>query len=105
MDFEYTARMRDYQDRLRFFMERHIYPNRRRYEEELSAGLNRWRVLPLIEELKPLARAEGLWNLFMPPSHGEAPVNAFRFDGPGLTNLEYAILAEEMGRVRRSGMH
>ena len=99
MDFEYTARMRDYQDRLRFFMERHIYPNRRRYEEELSAGLNRWRVLPLIEELKPLARAEGLWNLFMPPSHGEAPVNAFRFDGPGLTNLEYAILAEEMGRV------
>ena len=60
----------------------------------------RWKVLPVVEELKEKARAAGLWNLFMPPSHGATPVDdSFEFDGPGLTNLQYAFCAEEMGRI------
>ena len=60
----------------------------------------RWKVLPVVEELKDKARAAGLWNLFMPPSHGATPVDdSFEFDGPGLSNLQYAFCAEEMGRL------
>ena len=60
----------------------------------------RWKVLPVVEELKDKARAAGLWNLFMPPSHGATPVDdSFAFDGPGLSNLQYAFCAEEMGRL------
>jgi alkylation response protein AidB-like acyl-CoA dehydrogenase len=60
----------------------------------------RWKVLPVIKDLKAKARSEGLWNLFMPPSHGAAPVDdSFAFEGPGLTNLQYAFCAEEMGRI------
>jgi alkylation response protein AidB-like acyl-CoA dehydrogenase len=69
------------------------------YEAQQRAG-ERWKVLPVVEELKDKARAQGLWNLFMPPSHGTAPVDdRFEFDGPGLTNLQYAFCAEEMGRI------
>jgi acyl-CoA dehydrogenase len=68
-------------------MEEYIYPNEKRHVEEAEA-LGPWKVLPLIEELKPKARAQGLWNLFLPESE----------HGPGLTNLEYAPLCEIMGR-------
>jgi acyl-CoA dehydrogenase len=87
MDFDHTPKVRALQERLRAFMERHVYPNERRYEEELAAG-ERWQPLRLIEELKAKARASGLWNLFLP---GAA--------GADLTNLEYAPLCEIMGRV------
>ncbi|HEX6375869.1 MAG TPA: acyl-CoA dehydrogenase family protein, partial [Allosphingosinicella sp.] len=61
---------------------------------------DRWKVLPVVEELKGKAKAEGLWNLFMPPSHGAEPVDdSFEFEGEQLTNLEYALCAEEMGRI------
>jgi alkylation response protein AidB-like acyl-CoA dehydrogenase len=85
-------------ERLRAFMDEHIYPNEARYEEEAHKG-ERWKVIRVIEELKPKAHAAGLWNMFVPPSHGGVPVHEFHFDGTPLTNLEYAPLAEEMGRV------
>jgi acyl-CoA dehydrogenase len=69
-------------------MDRHVYPNQKRYREELAAG-DRWQPVALIEELKKKARAEELWNLFLPESK----------HGAGLTNLEYAPLCEIMGRV------
>ncbi len=99
MNFEYSPKTQDYLRRVKAFMDRHVYPNVERFDRELNEGGNRWKVIPVLEELKPLARKEGLWNLFMPPSHGGVPVNHFAFDGPGLTNLEYAPLSEEMGRV------
>lgn len=86
--FEPNARTADLLARLRAFMAQHIYPNEKRYYEEVAAG-DRWAHVTLIDELQPLARAAGLWNLFLP--HSE--------HGAGLTNLEYAPLCEEMGRV------
>ena len=93
MDFEYTPKVKDLQARLLAFMEEHIYPNEARYIQEIEANRasgNAWQVSKLIEELKPKARAAGLWNLFLPKSK-RVP--------QGLTNLEYAPLCEIMGRV------
>src|SRR4051812_621302 len=73
--------------KLESFMDRHIYPNEERFYRE-AEELGPWKVYPVVEELKPLARAEGLWNLFLPDSG----------HGAGLTNLEYAPLCEVMGR-------
>jgi len=84
---EPTARTRELQTRITSFMDRHVYPNEARYYQE-SQELGPWKVQPVVEELKKLARAEGLWNLFLPDSE----------HGAGLTNLEYAPLAEIMGR-------
>ncbi len=86
--FAPNPRTADLLARLRAFMEAHIYPHERRYYEEVATG-DRWAHVGLIDELKPLARAAGLWNLFLPASG----------HGAGLTNLEYAPLCEEMGRV------
>ena len=88
MNFDYSAKTLAYIGRIRAFMDAHIYPNEGTYRAQVETG-GRWKVLPLIEELKKKAKAEGLWNLFLP--HSEL--------GAGLTNLEYAPLAEEMGRV------
>jgi acyl-CoA dehydrogenase len=88
MNFDYTEKVKDYQERVSAFMDKHIYPNENRFHEEVNQG-DRWEPTTLIEDLKPLAKAEGLWNLFLPRSG----------HGPGLTNLEYAPLAEIMGRV------
>ncbi len=99
MDFEYSAKTKDMITRVRAFMDKHVYPNVERFDRELNEGGDRWKVIPVIEELKPLARKEGLWNMFVPPSHGGVPVHEFHFEGTPLTNLEYAPLAEEMGRV------
>jgi acyl-CoA dehydrogenase len=85
MDFDYSAKTLDLQKRLTAFMDENIYPNEAAYSAEIAEG-NRWSPLRLIEELKERAKAAGLWNLFLP---SEA----------GLTNLEYAPLAEIMGRV------
>ncbi len=86
MQFEFSEKTKDLQRRLRAFMDEHIYPNEHRFHEEVEQ--NRWRPTNVIEELKPKARAAGLWNLFLPESE----------NGPGLTNLEYAPLCEIMGR-------
>ena len=87
MDFEQTARGREYADRVADFIRAEIAPVERRYFAELRARDDRWVVLPVVRELKAKARAHGLWNLYLPdPAHGA-----------GLTNLEYAPLAELMG--------
>jgi acyl-CoA dehydrogenase len=86
MDFEFNARTKDLQQRLQAFMGEHVYPHEQRFEEEVRR--NRWSPSRIIEELKPKARAAGLWNLFLPGDAG----------GAGLTNLEYAPLCEIMGR-------
>ncbi|WP_136163379.1 acyl-CoA dehydrogenase family protein [Sphingomonas flavalba] len=99
MDFTLTDRQTYWRDRVRAFVEAHIRPRDDDYHAQQAEG-DRWKVLPVIEEEKARAKAEGIWNLFMPPSSGHAPVDAgFAFDGPALTNLEYALCAEEMGRI------
>src|SRR6202453_3063167 len=85
--FEISARASETKTRLEAFMDSHIYPNEGRFFRESEEG-GAWAVQPVVEELKPKAKAAGLWNLFMPD---EA-------HGPGLTNLEYAPLCEIMGR-------
>ena len=87
MNFDHTDKVRDLQRGLHEFMDRHIYPNEALYHHQIAEG-DRWQPVPIIEALKPLARAAGLWNLFLPYSE----------DGAGLTNLEYAPLCEIMGR-------
>ena len=87
MHFEYSAKTRDLLARLQAFMDEHVYPNEEAVAEQVDAGPTRWKPIPLIEELKPKARAAGLWNLFLPESEY----------GAGLTNLEYAPLCEIMG--------
>lgn len=99
MNFEYSDKTNDIVARVRAFMDKHVYPNLERFDRELNEAGDRWKVIPVLEELKPLARKEGLWNMFVPLSHGGKPVNEFHFEGTPLTNLEYAPIAEEMGRV------
>jgi len=87
MNFDHTPKVNDLRARLIAFMDERIYPNESAYEAH-CAGSDRWLPVPIIEELKPKARAAGLWNLFLPQSDR----------GAGLTNLEYAPLCEIMGR-------
>jgi alkylation response protein AidB-like acyl-CoA dehydrogenase len=97
MDFTYSERQRHWRDRVAGFMAKHVYPAVDTYNKQMEGfGSNRWQVVPVLEELKAKARAEGLWNLFLPPSpeHDED-----EFRGLGLTNLEYALCSEEMGKV------
>src|SRR5689334_8211692 len=91
MYFEHSDKVKDLQKRVSAFMDEYIYPNEKRYYAEIAE--DRWRALPVIEELKPKARAQGLWNLFLPESG----------HGAGLTNLEYAPLCEIMGRSPFAG--
>jgi alkylation response protein AidB-like acyl-CoA dehydrogenase len=99
MDFSLSSREIHWRDRVRDFIATRIRARRHEYDAQQAAGA-RWKVLPVVEELKLEARAAGLWNLFMPPSGAAEHVDdGFVFDGPGLTNLEYALCAEEMGRV------
>jgi len=88
MRFEHSAKVVDLQRRLTAFMDEHVYPNEANYHRQISDG-DRWQPAPIVEELKPKARAAGLWNLFLPESEY----------GAGLTNVEYAPLCEIMGRV------
>ena len=99
MDFTLGPAETDWRDRVRDFVDEYVRPRVRDYDAQQREG-ERWKVIPVVEELKRQARAEGLWNLFMPPSNGAASVDdSFDFDGPGLTNLQYAFCAEEMGRI------
>lgn len=87
MNFEFTDKVKALQKKLQAFMDEHIYPNEQRFMDEIDQG-DRWKPSRVIEELKPKARAAGLWNLFLPEDE----------HGAGLTNLEYAPLCEIMGR-------
>jgi acyl-CoA dehydrogenase len=98
VDFSLTDRQAHFRDRVRDFMELHVRPQVGVYLAQASAP-PRWKVLPVLVDLKAKARAAGLWNLFMPPSSGREPVDdSFVFSGEQLSNLEYAMCAEEMGR-------
>ncbi len=101
MDFQASARQREWYERVASFMDTKIYPSIPAYEEEMAVtGEDRWKVITVVEELKALAKSEGLWNLFMPPHPSDAQGSEnFVFDAPGLTNLEYAPIAELTGRV------
>ena len=99
MDFDLTERQSFFQLRVREFVENHVRPRVGDYHRQIATG-DRWQPLDLIEELKPLARKAGLWNLFMPPGGALQHVDeSFAFEGEQLTNLEYALCAEEMGRI------
>jgi acyl-CoA dehydrogenase len=98
MDFSLSTAESEWRDRVSAFMDEHVRPRTADYDAQQRDG-DRWKVLPVIEELKGKARAEGLWNLFMPPSHGATVDDSFDFEGPALSNLQYAFCAEEMGRI------
>ena len=85
---EFSEKSKQLQHRLAQFMDKHVYPNELVYKEQQAQLEDRWDSPPIMEELKTLARAEGLWNLFLPESH----------EGAGLTNYEYSPLCEIMGR-------
>jgi acyl-CoA dehydrogenase len=92
MDFDYSPRQKEWIKRVSDFMDHHIYPAETKYAaqmEEATKKGNRWIVVPVVEELKKIAKSQGLWNMFLP--HSE--------HGAGLSNLEYSPLAELMGRV------
>ena len=98
MDFDYSPKTKELQAKLTQFMEDYIYPAEKDYAAEMAANTaagKRWTPLQTIEQLKPKAQAAGLWNLFLPVDTAEAS----GYHGAGLTNAEYAPLAEIMGRV------
>jgi len=88
MRFEHSAKVVELQQRLTAFMQEHVYPNEPTFHRQIAEG-DRWQPTQIVEELKPKARAAGLWNLFLPESDY----------GAGLSNVEYAPLCEIMGRV------
>src|SRR5215469_9092408 len=88
MDFDLSPKTERLRGQVRAFMEREIYPAERVFERQIEEAPSRWQIPPIMEELKKKARADGLWNLFLPESEL----------GAGLTNLEYAPLCEIMGR-------
>jgi acyl-CoA dehydrogenase len=90
MDFAHSPQAQALLDRLRTFMTDHVYPNEERYYQQVAA--DRWAMPPILETLMARAKADGLWNLFLPQSEHR----------PGLRNVEYAPLCEEMGRVHWS---
>ena len=92
MDFEYSDTVKTLKAELEEFMNAYVYPAEKLYEEQLDQADNRWATPPIMAELKAKAKAAGLWNLFIPTEHSE-------HGGRGLTNLDYAPLAEIMGRV------
>ena len=101
MDFSYSPRTRELQAQLQRFMDEHVYPAEPAWWAEIEANTaagKRWTPLEVIEKLKPKARAAGLWNLFLPPS-ADGHKNTSGNYGVGLSNQEYAPLAEIMGRV------
>ncbi len=89
MDFEYSDKVKELINRVTSFMEEYVYPNEEKMHEQVD--LDPWSTPPLMEELKAKARSQGLWNLFLPVAYGKYSA--------GLTNLEYAPLAEIMGKV------
>jgi alkylation response protein AidB-like acyl-CoA dehydrogenase len=94
MDFTMSTKQKEWLDRLQSFMNNNIRLEVPTYNKQEEGG-PRWKVIPIIEDLKNKAKAEGLWNMFLPPS----PHEDDEFRGAGLSNLEYALLAEQMGRI------
>ena len=99
MIFEHSEETKHLISRVQQFMDEHIYPNLETYHRQEHEG-NRWKAVPIVDELKAKAKAQGLWNMFMPPHSGQVHVDdTFEFEGLQCTNLQYAALAEIMGKV------
>ncbi|WP_019516998.1 acyl-CoA dehydrogenase family protein [Sphingomonas sp. Mn802worker] len=99
MDFTLSERETYFRDRVKAFIDAEIAPRNHEYHQQSHQG-ERWKVIPVIEEVKAKAKAAGLWNFFMPPHSGQTHVDeTFEFEGTQLTNLEYALCAEEMGKI------
>ena len=99
MDFQLSDRETHFRDRVKAFIDTRIRPRHADYLAQQREG-ERWKVIPVIEQMKAHAKAEGLWNLFMPPTSGAPHVDdSFVFEGTQLSNLEYALCAEEMGKI------
>ena len=99
MDFTLSDRETYFRDRVVAFIDQHIRPRQPDYDRAHHEG-DRWGVNPVIEEVKEIAKAQGLWNFFMPPHSGQTHVDdSFEFEGTQLTNVEYALCAEEMGKI------
>ncbi|MEO8153528.1 MAG: acyl-CoA dehydrogenase family protein [Rhizobacter sp.] len=97
MNFTMSERQTHWRERVVVFMDKYVYPAVPTYYAQMKAfGENRWQVVPVVEELKAIAKKEGLWNLFLPVD--SLPEDS-PYRGAGLTNLEYALCAEEMGKV------
>ena len=88
MEFEYSKRTKEYMEQLTEFMNKHVYPNEKTFQDQLASQSPRWQIPAIMEELKAKAKERGLWNLFLPESRR----------GAGLSNLDYAPLCEVMGR-------
>jgi acyl-CoA dehydrogenase len=89
MDFEYSPKVSALRHKVREFIDTYIEPNEHEFEQQLAK--NPWETPEIVQRLKPEARKQGLWNLFLPQVYGQ--------HSAGLTNAEYAPLAEQMGRV------
>ena len=99
MDFEIAPKQRQFLDRVVAFIDAEIKPAIPTYTEQHDTG-ERWKVIPIVEELKAKAKKAGLWNFFMPPHSGQTHVDdTFQFEGIQLTNLEYSLIAEQMGKI------
>lgn len=99
MDFTLSERETFFRDRVKTFIDQNIRPRQGEHDRQEHEG-ERWKVIPVIEDMKVKAKEAGLWNFFMPPHSGQSHVDdSFEFDGTQLTNLEYALCAEEMGKV------
>jgi acyl-CoA dehydrogenase len=99
VDFQLSDRETHFRDRVKAFIDTRIRPRHADYLAQQREG-ERWKVIPVIEQMKAHAKAEGLWNLFMPPTSGAPHVDdSFVFEGTQLSNLEYALCAEEMGKI------
>jgi alkylation response protein AidB-like acyl-CoA dehydrogenase len=97
MNFSMSEKQSYWRDRVIAFMNQHVYPAEATYDAQMEGfGANRWQVVPVLEELKAKAKKAGLWNLFLP--HDSLPADS-PYQGAGLTNLEYALCAEQMGRI------
>jgi len=97
MDFSMSERQTYWRNRVVEFMNAHVYPAIPVVNQQMKDfGDNRWQVIPVLEELKAKAKSEGLWNLFLPK---DSLPEGSPYRGAGLTNLEYAMCAEEMGKV------
>jgi alkylation response protein AidB-like acyl-CoA dehydrogenase len=97
MNFSMSEKQSYWRDSVIAFMNEHVYPAEATYDAQMEGfGANRWQVVPVLEELKAKAKKAGLWNLFLP--HDSLPADS-PYKGAGLTNLEYALCAEQMGRI------
>ena len=100
MDFTFSEKQTHWRDRVIAFMNEHVYPAVPVYAQQMKDfGEHRWQVVPVVEALKAKAKAAGLWNLFLPLDSVRALDESSPYRGAGLTNLEYAVCAEQMGRV------